>query len=121
MAEAMAAADLIVSRAGASTLAEITALGKPSVLLPYPYHQDMHQHTNARVLVKRGAARIVPDRIEPELTAPPLLEVLGSLMRDEETLARMASAANRIGTTEAANRVAAHVERLLELGGRRRA
>ncbi|MCK4660298.1 MAG: UDP-N-acetylglucosamine--N-acetylmuramyl-(pentapeptide) pyrophosphoryl-undecaprenol N-acetylglucosamine transferase [Phycisphaerae bacterium] len=113
MADAMAAADLIVSRAGASTLAEITALGKPSVLLPYPHHRDMHQHANARVLVKIGAARIVHDRVDPQLTAPAMREVLSTLMSDEETLARMASAANRIGTTDAATKIAARIKPLL--------
>ncbi len=121
MADAMAAADLIVSRAGASTLAEITALGKPSVLLPYPHHRDMHQHANARVLVKIGAARIIHDRIDPHLTAPALREVLESLMPDEQVLKRMASAANRIGTTDAANTIAARIQRILDGGGAKEA
>ena len=110
MADAMAAADLIVSRAGASTLAEITALGKPSVLLPYPHHRDMHQHANARVLVKIGAARIVHDQIDPELTAPGLRAVLLGLMQNNKALARMASAATRIGTTDAAGKIAARIQ-----------
>lgn len=113
MADAMAAADLIVSRAGASTLAEITALGKPSVLVPYPHHRDRHQHANARVLVKIGAARIVHDRMEPHRTAPQMREVLTTLMGDEASLARMASAANRIGTTHAANVIATRIQELL--------
>ncbi|MFH0982973.1 MAG: UDP-N-acetylglucosamine--N-acetylmuramyl-(pentapeptide) pyrophosphoryl-undecaprenol N-acetylglucosamine transferase [Planctomycetota bacterium] len=113
MADAMAAADLVVSRAGASTLAEVTALGRPSVLLPYPYHRDMHQHANARVLVKLGAARIVHDRIDPDLTASDLWAALETLMQDEAALARMASAANRIGTTDAAHTIAARIQRIL--------
>ena len=114
MADAMAAADLIVSRAGASTLAEITALGKPSILLPYPHHRDMHQHANARVLVKVGAARIVHDRIDANLTTPDLREVLLSLIRNEPALARMGSAANRIGTTDAAYKIAARIREVLD-------
>lgn len=112
MPEAMAAADLIVSRAGASTLAEITAMGKPSVLMPYPYHRDMHQRTNARMLTSRGAACLVEDRIDPRLTAPALREALLGLMGDEGALARMASAARRMGAPDAAERIAAEVRRL---------
>ncbi|MCP4590647.1 MAG: UDP-N-acetylglucosamine--N-acetylmuramyl-(pentapeptide) pyrophosphoryl-undecaprenol N-acetylglucosamine transferase [bacterium] len=112
MADALVAADLIVSRAGASTLAEITALGKPAVLLPYPYHRDMHQQANARVLVKAGAARIVHDRIVPEKTAAGLREVLPGLMSDADALARMAAAARRMGTTNASGHVA---QRICEL------
>ena len=112
MADAIAAADVVVSRAGASTLAEITALGKPSILLPYPYHRDMHQHANARVLVQNGAARIVHDRIDPALTAPELGDALRSLMGDAGLLQRMAAAAQRIGTTAAAGRVADVIESL---------
>jgi len=117
MADAMAAADLIVSRAGASTLAEITAMGKPSVLLPYPYHRDMHQHANARVLVKIGAARIVRDQIDPERTAVDLREVLPTLIQNGQMLARMASAANRIGTADAANKIAARIQDLVAIRG----
>ena len=119
MADAMAAADLIVSRAGASTLAEITALGKPAVLMPYPYHRDMHQHANARVLVKAGAARIVADRIDPQLTGPNLGEALTTLMEDPKALTRMAAAAQRIGTTDAAKHVTATVLSLLDGNAKR--
>lgn len=92
MALALAAADLVVSRAGASTLAELTVLGKPSILLPYPYHRDRHQHANARVLAERGAAVLLEDRLSPELNGPPLRAALESLAAASarEALARAA-------------------------------
>lgn len=112
MAAALAAADLVVSRAGASTLAEITAMGCPSILMPYPHHGDQHQVANARVLVKLGAARMVLDRIDPGRNGPVLAEALACLMNDEAELGRLGAAARRVGTTNAAAAVA---ERLLAL------
>jgi len=112
MASALAAADLVLSRAGASTLAEITALGRPAVLMPYPHHGDRHQVANARMLVKAGAARLVTDRVDPQQNAGPLSEVLLHLMRQEEELSRLASAARRIGTSNAAGEIARHLLRM---------
>ena len=114
MAPALAAADLVIARAGASTLAEITAMGRPSVLMPYPHHRDQHQVANARVLVKLGAARIVPDQIEPEANVAGLTDTLRRLLDDSDELARLADAARRIGTTSAATAIA---QRLTELAG----
>ncbi len=109
MAEAIAAADLVVSRAGASTLAELTAVGRPSILLPYPFHRDMHQKANAEVLREAGAAVLLDDRIEPRLNAEKLRPILLELMMYPERLARMAAAARKIGRPEAAATVARHL------------
>lgn len=109
MAEAIAAADLVVSRAGASTLAELTAVGRPAVLLPYPYHRDMHQAANAAMVADAGAAVALPDRIEPRANAASLRPVLAELMSYPERTARMADAAVRIGRPDAARVVAEHV------------
>ena len=114
MASALAAADLAVSRAGASTLAEITAMGCPSILMPYPHHRDQHQVANARVLVKLGAARMVLDRVEPQRNGPVVAEALYRLMSDPTELGQLAGAAQRIGTTNAATTVA---QELLNLAG----
>jgi UDP-N-acetylglucosamine--N-acetylmuramyl-(pentapeptide) pyrophosphoryl-undecaprenol N-acetylglucosamine transferase len=102
---ALAAADAVVSRAGASTLAELTALGLPAVLLPYPYHRDRHQHANARVLVDAGAAVMVEDRLEPELNRGPVTEAL-ERMADPAVRERMAGASRGLGRSDAAERVA---------------
>jgi UDP-N-acetylglucosamine--N-acetylmuramyl-(pentapeptide) pyrophosphoryl-undecaprenol N-acetylglucosamine transferase len=111
MPEAIAAADLVVSRAGASTLAEITAAGKPSILMPYPHDRGRHQTANADALVQAGAARVVPDTVDPVTTAPALRRVLAELMDDEDAREQMGVAAARLGSGQAAARVAA---RLLE-------
>ena len=102
---ALAAADAVVSRAGASTLAELAALGLPAVLLPYPYHRDRHQHANAGVLVNAGAAVLVEDRLEPELNRGPVLEALERLA-DRAVRKEMARAALGLGRADAAERVA---------------
>jgi len=114
MAEAMAAADLVICRAGASTLAEVTAMGLPSILMPYPHHRDQHQVANARVLVRLGAARLVPDRVDPAVNAPELAFVLGRLLQDETERERMAAAARRIGTANAAATIAQHLLTMAE-------
>jgi UDP-N-acetylglucosamine--N-acetylmuramyl-(pentapeptide) pyrophosphoryl-undecaprenol N-acetylglucosamine transferase len=103
---ALAAADLVISRAGASTLAELTALGRPSILLPYPYHRDQHQRHNAEVLVEAGAALCLEDRREPAANAGPLLAALRACA-PHEARERMSAAARRLGRIDAAERVAA--------------
>jgi UDP-N-acetylglucosamine--N-acetylmuramyl-(pentapeptide) pyrophosphoryl-undecaprenol N-acetylglucosamine transferase len=106
MPEAMAAADLIVSRAGASTLAEILAMGKPSVLLPYPYHKDQHQRLNGQVLVDAGAARMLTDQKEAEANASQLGQVLNTLMTDPCLLQEMGRAARSLDRPDAAEAIA---------------
>ena len=103
---AIAAADIVVARAGASTLAELTALGKPAILLPYPYHRDRHQHANAQVLVEAGAAIVIEDRKSPEANAKPLRAALETLA-DKAVRGRMAAAARKLGRPSAAQDVAA--------------
>jgi UDP-N-acetylglucosamine--N-acetylmuramyl-(pentapeptide) pyrophosphoryl-undecaprenol N-acetylglucosamine transferase len=112
MADALAAADLVVSRAGASTLAEITALGRPSILLPYPYHRDQHQLENARCLTRASAAQILLDEISPEKNGPALWGSLRSLMVDGDLRDRMGAAAKELGRIDAG---AAIADRILQL------
>ena len=102
MGAAYATADLIVCRAGATTLAELTALGKPAVLVPYPYAADDHQRKNAESLVARGAAIMILDR---ELTAENLSQAIEGLRTDPERLSTMAKAAGALGRPDAAERV----------------
>lgn len=105
MRTALAAADLVVSRAGASTLAELTALGKPSILLPYPYHRDRHQHANARVLVDAGAALLVEDERDAARNEAPLCAALREALRPER-LSQLSRAAETLARPTAADRVA---------------
>ncbi len=93
--------DVIVCRAGATTVAEIAAAGIASLLVPYPHSVDDHQTINARFLADRGAALLIP---QADLTAQRLADVLGGLTR--ERLLAMAQAARAAGKPEAARSVA---------------
>ena len=94
-------ADLIVSRAGASTLAEILAFGKPSILFPFPFATANHQEFNARVIEKAGAALVELDN-EPN----DLWNKVQSLLSHEEKLKQMSVAAKSIGMPDAADQIA---------------
>ena len=104
MLAALVAADLVIGRAGSSTLAEVAALGIPSVIVPYP-HASGHQTANARVLASAGAARLVPDEA---FDADALVDA-ADLLADSEARARMAEAARAFGRPGAAEAVAALV------------
>ncbi len=109
MADALACADLVVSRGGASTLAEITALGKPSILLPYPYHRDMHQLANAQCLADTNhgpAARIVIDAKNRHENAPKLRQALQEIMSDARLRDAMAKAAAALSAGDPADKIA---------------
>ena len=102
---ALAASDAVVARAGASTLAELTALGLPAVLLPYPYLRDKHQHANAQVLADAGAALMLEDQLDAKRNRGPLQAALEQLADPAQRL-RMAEAARRLGRPGAARAVA---------------
>jgi len=111
MGAAYAGADVVVSRAGAMACAELTALGLPSILVPYPYAADDHQRANAEVLVRAGAAAMIPDR---ELTPKRLSDAIAGLVGDAARRATMAANARALGRPEAAARVAEECESLLD-------
>jgi UDP-N-acetylglucosamine--N-acetylmuramyl-(pentapeptide) pyrophosphoryl-undecaprenol N-acetylglucosamine transferase len=104
MLPALVSADLVVGRAGASTLAEVTALGIPSVIVPYP-HAAGHQTANARVLADAGAARLIADEA---FEADALVEA-ADLLADDASRSRMAASARALGRPGAADAVAALV------------
>ncbi len=106
MAAAFAAADLVVTRAGASTLAELAAAGRASILLPYPYGRDRHQYANAEVFAAAQASQVVVDRIDPALTRPALLNALRELTGSEDRRGAMARAAAGMARPDAADAVA---------------
>ncbi len=117
MAEAMVACDLIVSRAGASTLAEIQAVGRPSILLPYPYHRDQHQGHNGMVLVEAGAAVLVDDAKDGAINADRLGPVMAQLMADDARRTRMGQCAMTLDRPDSAQAIAAGLLAAAELGG----
>ncbi|CAA9441177.1 MAG: UDP-N-acetylglucosamine--N-acetylmuramyl-(pentapeptide) pyrophosphoryl-undecaprenol N-acetylglucosamine transferase, partial [uncultured Phycisphaerae bacterium] len=84
MADVWAASDLAISRSGASSCAELTACGVPSVLMPYPFHRDMHQRVNAEQLVDAGAAVLVDDDKDRARNAAKLKPVVEGLMYDAD-------------------------------------
>lgn len=99
MARAYASAALVIGRAGATSLAEICAVGRPSLLIPFPFAADDHQWHNARALESRGAAVALR---EPGLTAEQLAGRLSELLDQPARRTAMADAARRLGKPEAA-------------------
>lgn len=100
--EAIAAADLVVSRSGGSVF-ELAAIGRPSILVPYPYATADHQAKNARWLAEAGAAVVLPDA---ECTGERLRALVGALLADRRRLQGMADAAAAVGRPGAAEAVA---------------
>jgi UDP-N-acetylglucosamine--N-acetylmuramyl-(pentapeptide) pyrophosphoryl-undecaprenol N-acetylglucosamine transferase len=106
---AFAAADLLVCRSGASTVAEVTAAGKPAIFVPFPHAADDHQTRNAEALVRSGAALLLR---ESELTPQRLFEAVRDLMARPDRLCRMAQAARKLAHPNAATEIAALAVRL---------
>lgn len=113
MGDAYRTADLVLSRAGGTTLAELSALGRPSVLVPYPHHADRHQKQNARVLERAGAAEVVR---EEELDPERVRTSVANRLRDAKALAAMGRAAASLAVPDAAARAAAFAREVLECG-----
>ena len=103
MAAAYAWADLVVCRAGALTVSELSVAGAPAILVPFPHAVDDHQRANAGFLVKAGGARLLP---EEKFSAQSLAVELESLMGDRDQLRRMAEASRQQGRPGAAREVA---------------
>jgi UDP-N-acetylglucosamine--N-acetylmuramyl-(pentapeptide) pyrophosphoryl-undecaprenol N-acetylglucosamine transferase len=98
-----AAADLVLARSGASTVAELAAAGKPAVLIPFPQAADDHQRHNAEVMARAGAATVL---IEAGLTPEKLREVLIELLSRPETLEKMAGQARTLAHPDASEQIA---------------
>ena len=103
MGAAYAAADVVVGRAGAMTCAEVTAVGLPTILVPYPYAADDHQRRNAEVLAAAGAAETI---LDADLTPDRLADRLRALLDDPARRATRAARARDLGRAAAARRVA---------------
>jgi UDP-N-acetylglucosamine--N-acetylmuramyl-(pentapeptide) pyrophosphoryl-undecaprenol N-acetylglucosamine transferase len=109
MAAVWAVSDLAISRAGASSCAELTAAGIASVLMPYPYHKDMHQRANAKVLADAGAAMLIDDEKDAKKNAAKLQPHVASLLYDQTKRSAMCEAARKLGRPAAADAVASLV------------
>ena len=104
-------ADLVVCRSGASTVAEITAAGKPAVFVPFPRAADDHQNVNARALERAGAAIVVE---ESKLEAAYLVDTITALLVDQARLERMSQAARSLSHPQAVEDIARLVHQLVE-------
>jgi len=98
------AADLVLSRSGASTVAELAAAGKPSLLIPFPQAADDHQRKNAEALAEAGAATVL---LEARLTPEILLQTLIGLLKNRPALERMSAQAHTLAHSDATSRIAA--------------
>ncbi|MHB8528834.1 MAG: undecaprenyldiphospho-muramoylpentapeptide beta-N-acetylglucosaminyltransferase [Caulobacteraceae bacterium] len=107
MAQRLAAAHLVIGRAGASTVSEIAVAGRPSILVPLKISLDDDQGRNAAVLAEAGAAEVA---LEDELTRPIMTAALKKLLTSPKRLARMAAAARTLARPDAADRLADLVE-----------
>ena len=106
MATVMAAADLVLCRGGASTVSELTALGKPAIMVPSPYVTNNHQEKNCRILERHGGAVVM---LEPELSGEALYEAARDILCDEEKRAAMSRGMAELGIIDATERLYATV------------
>jgi UDP-N-acetylglucosamine--N-acetylmuramyl-(pentapeptide) pyrophosphoryl-undecaprenol N-acetylglucosamine transferase len=109
MPQVMAAADLVICRAGAATIAEVAAAGKPAIFVPSPNVTDNHQEKNARILENHGAAVVLR---ESECQSGKLYDTAAGLLRGPETLAKMSRAVQDLAVPDSAEKI---YETILEL------
>lgn len=107
MAQAYQQATLLICRAGASTLAELTCAGRPSVLVPFPAATDNHQQANGAVLVAAGAARM---QLEATMSAEQMGQTILDLLQNNGALQAMAAAAKQLGRADAVERIVHHIQ-----------
>ncbi len=112
MPDLLAAADLVIGRSGAVSVAEYAAAAVPSICIPYPYHKDMHQYLNAGKLVEAGAAIIVDDLPDEKERAEWLWEDLAEMMKDDGRRAEMKKSCRSISRPDAALKIAEKIIRL---------
>jgi UDP-N-acetylglucosamine--N-acetylmuramyl-(pentapeptide) pyrophosphoryl-undecaprenol N-acetylglucosamine transferase len=111
MPEVLAGIDLVVSRAGATTLAEITSLGIPSILVPSPYVTNNHQEKNARSLSDHGAAELL---LEKDLNNKSLVNHIDRILLDNESLKEMKRKAKKMGVPDSATRLYSLMDQLVK-------
>lgn len=111
MPEVFSTVSLVVSRSGATTLAELTALGLPSVLIPSPYVTNDHQTKNAESLVNKNAAKLIN---ESELTGEKLVQILDDLMLNPNMRQEMARNAKKMGMPDASDRIIEVINKIVK-------
>ena len=109
MPRLMAAADLILCRAGASTISELSYMGKPVLRVPSPNVTNNHQEKNARVLERAGGAKVF---LEGEFSAQSLLGEVKALLGDKEVLQKMGEAMHALSVRDATDQICDEVLRL---------
>ena len=102
MADRMAAADLVICRAGAATIGELCALGKPSIMVPSPYVAENHQEKNARALEAAGACEVL---LEKDASGQALYEHAAALLADDEKRAQMGACAAKLAALDAGEQI----------------
>ncbi len=107
----MAAADLVICRGGASTISELTAIGKPAIIIPSPNVTNHHQEKNAEVLAQQGGAVVM---LEPDCTGEGLYRRTADLLADPEERRRMSKAMSRMGIPDAAEQIYQTLTKLLK-------
>jgi len=111
VSEAYRAADLVVCRSGATTVAELTACGRPAILIPFPFATHGHQEKNARALAGAGAAELI---LERDLTGERMATAITSLLAEPGRLDQMAERSRRLGRPDAAEKIVADCLQLIK-------
>ena len=106
MADVMAAADLVICRAGAATLGELCVLGKPSIIVPSPYVAENHQEKNARTLEQKVACNVIT---EPECTPQKLYDAVTELLSDDGKLEEMGRCAKSMAIVDSSEKIYQHI------------
>ncbi|MBI3811774.1 MAG: undecaprenyldiphospho-muramoylpentapeptide beta-N-acetylglucosaminyltransferase [Nitrospirae bacterium] len=111
VSEAYRDADLVVCRSGATTVAELTACGRPAILIPFPFATHGHQEKNARALAEAGAAELI---LERDLTGERLARTITALLAEPDRLERMSEQSRRLGRPDAAEKIVRDCLELVE-------
>lgn len=104
-------ADLIVTRAGASTIAEITAIGLPSILVPSPYVTNNHQYKNAKELEEKGCSKILEEK---DFCSKNLIPMIDKLLEDEKEYEKMKNSAKKLGVENSATKVYNEIKKVVD-------
>ncbi len=111
MAAAYGRADMVVSRAGATTVSELCALGKPSILIPYPYAANRHQELNAGAMVRAGGAQMI---LQQDLNGEKLAQAVMRCMDEPQELKRMSERVRSLGRPDAVKVIADHLMKMVK-------